>query len=419
MLLGGCAVRQPDAAPSPDADSAGQATTAVAPEVTVVSPDAEAASASGTDSPGAEAPGTATSEEASSASADPAGIEFVAGDTLALEVDGGEFESVELVDLDHDRVAPDAGSVAAGGTHWQASAGLAGGAAYEWRARTVSTDGQRHETSGTIETASATGSPLRARSVIADDETVGVAAPIIINFAGTVTEEYRDDVEHRLSVEVTDEDGSLREVDGGWAWLPDIAGHSRVHYRPKEFWPAHSQISVDLPFEGVRFSDSSHGGRDMTLDFEIGREQLVEADAESHRMVVTRDGEEIWDFPASLGMPRAPSFNGTHIVMSKAESYTMTSETWGYSTPVNWAVRIHNNGEFIHAAPWSVSAQGARNVSHGCINLSTERAREYYESALYGDPVEITGSSVSLTPESGDVSDWVYEWDEWQDLSAL
>src|SRR5699024_1422876 len=92
---------------------------------------------------------------------------------------------------------------------------------------------------------------------------------------------------------------------------------------------------------------------------------------------------------------------------------------WDYETDVKWAVRIHNNGEFIHAAPWSAGVQGAQNVSHGCVNLTTERAKEYYDSALFGDPVEITGSDVSLSTQDSDISDWVYSWEEWRWLSAL
>ncbi len=372
--------------------------------------------ATGTSGPDASGP---TASDAPSTSPDAADIDFAPGDTFALTVSGGTFTEVELLDADHDAVPADTGSVSEDGTTWQARAGLAGGASYTWTATTTAPDGSEHTASGTFDTSALAGSPQRARSVIADDDTVGVGAPIIINFGGTVDEHFRDEVEQRLSVEVADEDGAPREVEGGWAWLPNIDGHSRIHYRPAEFWPAHSSVAVDLPLEDVPFSDSTHGGKDMTLDFEIGREQITVADAETHRMTVTRDGEEVMDFPASLGAPRSPSYNGMHIVMSKAETYTMTSEQWGYATPVTHAVRIHNNGEFIHAAPWSAGSQGSANVSHGCINLTTERASEYYDSAIYGDPVEITGSSVDLTVDSGEVADWVYSWEEWQDLSAF
>src|SRR5699024_145600 len=220
------------------------------------------------------------------------------------------------------------------------------------------------------------------------------------------------------SVEVTDEDGKKRKVEGSWGWLYDDP-QSRLHFRPKDFWPAYSKVSVDVPLKNVPMGENTVGQNDLTLDFEIGRKQVVEASAKTHRMVVTRDGKEVMDFPASLGAPKSPSYNGTHVVMSKASDYTMTSEQWDYETDVKWAVRIHNNGEFIPAAPWSAGVQGAQNGSHGCVNLATERAKEYYDSALFGDPVEVTGSDVSLsTPDSG-ISDCVYRRDESKSVRAL
>lgn len=305
------------------------------------------------------------------------------------------------------------------GTRWVSSYGLAGNATYEWKATTIAPDGGEHEASGTITTTEPKGRSARIFTVIGDDQEVGVAAPIIVNIGATVPKSYRDDIEHRLSVEVTDEDGKAREVEGAWGWLYDTDGISRVHYRPKEFWPEHSKVKVTMALEDVPFSQTRFGEKDVTLDFSIGREQTVTADAKTHRMVVTRGDETIMDYPASLGAARSPSFNGTHIVMSKAANYTMTSERWGYSTPVRWAVRIHNNGEFIHGAPWSAGSQGSANVSHGCINLTNDRAKKYYDSAIYGDPVIVKNSSVSLSKEDSDVSDWVYDWDEWQELSAL
>jgi lipoprotein-anchoring transpeptidase ErfK/SrfK len=84
-----------------------------------------------------------------------------------------------------------------------------------------------------------------------------------------------------------------------------------------------------------------------------------------------------------------------------------------------WAVRMSNNGEFIHANPASTGAQGSSNVTHGCVNLSIADAKAYYDTALYGDPVEVTGTPVQLSAQDGDVWDWTLSWAQWQELSAL
>ncbi|MDT7733541.1 MAG: hypothetical protein QOE12_715, partial [Mycobacterium sp.] len=84
-----------------------------------------------------------------------------------------------------------------------------------------------------------------------------------------------------------------------------------------------------------------------------------------------------------------------------------------------WAVRISNNGEFIHANPSSAGAQGNTNVTNGCINLSTGDAERYFGSAIYGDPVEVTGSTIELSYSDGDIWDWAVPWDTWVGMSAL
>ena len=347
-------------------------------------------------------------ESAATESADAESADSATGDSAS-----GEAEAIPASGADDDADGES-------GTQWASSVDLVTGATYTWEATTQSPDGEEHTATGTVTTPETTAQEeLTAKTVIADDATVGVGAPIIVMFNSTIPEDARAAIEARLSVDVTDEDGEPVDVEGSWGWLYDTDGISRVHYRPKEFWPANVDVEVHLPLEGVEYSPRWYGKEDVDLSFEVGRDQRVVADAQSHRMTIERDGEEIADLPASLGSAQAPSYNGTHVVMSKHEAYTMTSERWNYETNVSWAVRIHNNGEFIHAAPWSVGSQGSANVSHGCINLSTERAKEYFDMALYGDPVEITGSSVDLNTEHSDISDWVYSWDDWQELSAL
>ena len=46
------------------------------------------------------------------------------------------------------------------------------------------------------------------------------------------------------------------------------------------------------------------------------------------------------------------------------------------------------------------------NSSHGCINLSPDNARAYGDSAIYGDPVQVTGTGVPLFAAAGDIYDW-------------
>ena len=116
---------------------------------------------------------------------------------------------------------------------------------------------------------------------LADGQVVGVAAPIILQFDASISDKAA--VERALKV-TTDP-----PVEGSWAWLPDEVGGSRVHWRTREYYPAGTKVHVDAKLYGVPFGDGAYGAADSTLDFEIGRRQVVKAEASSHRIQVITD----------------------------------------------------------------------------------------------------------------------------------
>ena len=118
------------------------------------------------------------------------------------------------------------------------------------------------------------------------------------------------------------------------------------------------------------------------MHFQIGRRQVVKAEVTSHRIQVVTDAGVIMDFPCSYGeadKARNVTRNGIHVVTEKYADFYMSNPAAGYSNAhERWAVRISNNGEFIHANPSSAGAQGNSNVTNGCINLSTGDASQYF-----------------------------------------
>ncbi len=174
----------------------------------------------------------------------------------------------------------------------------------------------------------------------------------------------------------------------------------------------------------VSFGDGAYGATDSTLDFEIGRRQVVKAEASSHRIqVLDGSGAVIMDFPCSYGegdLDRNVTRSGVHVVTEKYEDFWMTNPAAGYSNVhERFAVRISNNGEFIHCNPNSIGSQGNTNVTNGCINLNLENSQQYFNSAMYGDPVEVTGTRIELSYADGDLWDWAVDWNEWKSMSAL
>ena len=173
---------------------------------------------------------------------------------------------------------------------------------------------------------------------------------------------------------------------------------------------------------GSSSAKGAYGAEDLTSDFTIGRNQVTYADVNSHELVVKQDGATVATYPASYGRGTdedTTTRSGVHVVNEKFDKKLMSNPKYGYENVLErYAVRISNNGEFIHANPNTVGAQGNTNVSHGCVNLSLENAEAYYDSAIYGDPVEVTGTNVQLGPSDGDIFDWTVPWDSWVSLSG-
>ncbi len=131
-------------------------------------------------------------------------------------------------------------------------------------------------------------------------------------------------------------------------------------------------------------------------------------------------------YPVSLGKPASPSSSGNLLLMTRSPAELFDSSTYGvpvnspdgYRTRVQWAMRLTWSGEFIHAAPWSVADQGRRNVSHGCVNLSTSAAKWVYDQASVGVPVTVRGTERHVVWGDG-WTDWDRPWEEYVKGSAL
>ena len=232
---------------------------------------------------------------------------------------------------------------------------------------------------------------------------------------------FDDPVTDKAAVESHLEVTSSTPTDGVWNWFSD----TEVHFRPSAYWPANTEVRLDANLYGVDFGGGIWGEKNRTVSFRIGERHVSIADADTHQMEVYDGDQLVQTFPISAGSPDNPSYNGPHVVTELNRDRVMDSSTYGvpvdapggYRTPVEYAVRISNSGEFVHAAPWSVAQQGHRNVSHGCINMSTERAAWFFHFSQPGDIVEIKNSDGG--PLKSDVYDWTIGWEDWQAGSAL
>lgn len=222
----------------------------------------------------------------------------------------------------------------------------------------------------------------------ANGEVVGVAQPIIISF----NESIDDRAAAERAIKVTAEP----EVEGSFYWTSD----SQVRWKPTEFWPAHTQVTVKAG--------------DTTSSFSIGDSVVTTADDATKTITVTRNGEVVRTMPTSLGKQDHETPNGTYIVGEKFRDMYMDSSTYGvpvdspegYRTFVEYATRLSYSGIFVHAAPWSVGDQGYNNVSHGCLNVSTEDAKWFFDTSQKGDPVIVQNTAGGVLDGADGLGDW-------------
>ena len=337
---------------------------------------------------------------------------------LEVTVTDGELDDVTVTD---DSGAPVDGAVApAAGdpttSVWTPAEHLAYGTSYTVTATAASPGDQQTTATSTFATVAPR---VQDKPDIGplDGTTVGVGMPVRVYFDQPITDKAA--VERHLSVT------SSTPTDGVWSWVHD----DEVHFRPSTYWPADTDVQVTADLFGVDLGDGVWGKVDRTVSFHVGAEHISVADAAAHTLTVRNGGHVEQTFPMSAGSDENPTHDGAHVVLEKLAETTMDSSTFGLAVDapggylaegVKWATRISNNGEFVHGAPWSVRQQGSANVSHGCINLSDDRAKWFFDFSNPGDVVEVVHSvGGELSAADGDIYDWAIPWDEWKAASAL
>jgi lipoprotein-anchoring transpeptidase ErfK/SrfK len=303
------------------------------------------------------------------------------------------------------------GRLNAAGTAWTTVANLATHAKYTVHTTVISPTGEVHKNTSKFSTFTPTQSVQTTTIAPEDNQTVGVGMPVSVQFASPI--KNRAAVERALHVT------AIPAVSGHWSWLSP----TRVDYRPESFWRPGTIVSVALDLNGVNTGDDKYGTADQLFHFTIGRDQRTVVNLAAHQLNVFDNGKSVKQMPISAGMPGLDTWGGTMAVMDKAPSVAMNSETVGlgaaYDIPdVQWAIHLTTTGTYIHAAPWSVGAQGVANTSHGCVGLSTANAYWLFQRTIPGDVVEIEHSPKQVAPSNG-YGDWQDSWSKWLAGSAL
>ena len=339
--------------------------------------------------------------------------------TEAVPVDTVLEVTAKDATLKQVRVTSSAGNVrgelSADGASWKAGDRLEPGATYTMSTMAEDSEGEAIRKRGSFTTQALTLDEQTYPSVAPlQGETVGVGMPVIVTFDVAVT----DKAEFEKNMKVT----STPAQPGTWHWLSD----NEAHWRPKSYWKAGTDVSVDVDVNGVAAGNGIYGQEDRVVDFEIGDAHVYKVDMKTHQMKVLSNGKLLRTIPITTGeQPAFTTRSGIKVIMEKFESKRMNSETVGITGTeaydidnVQWAMRVTNSGEFIHAAPWSVGSQGYANVSHGCTGMSTDNAGWLYSMTLRGDVVEYTGTDRPMEDGNG-YADWNTNFAEYKKGSAL
>ncbi|MGW5559434.1 Ig-like domain-containing protein [Micromonospora sp. NPDC003944] len=329
---------------------------------------------------------------------------------VAPLVTGGTITAVRIVD---DTGALVRAEPREDGSSWVPTAPLRPQRTYTAAVTATGDSGRTTTRTTTFTTVAASTKPqVTSTLYVADKRTYGTAMPVTIGFDPPIARAARADVQRRLFVTTSP------PQPGAWSWVDD---GSQVFYRAPDFWRPGTTISVRAGLEGLPIGKNLVGDADRTATSRIGRQVALEVDNATKQMRVLRDGKLIRKIPVSLGKRSTPTSSGKMVIMEKHRYTTFDTRgepNGGYVVNVEDAQRLTWGGEFIHGAPWSVSDQGHRNVSHGCTNISAANADWLMGVTQVGDLVTVTGTEVRLQAGNGWTA-WNTSWAQFVKGSAL
>ncbi|MBG6096665.1 L,D-transpeptidase [Nocardioides luteus] len=329
--------------------------------------------------------------------------------TVTVTATSGEFTSVKVAKPDG-RTVP--GSLSEDKKTWTANDLLDPALRY-----TVTATGETGKVTSSFSTRSLSLAQQTFATIVPVDKSeVGVGMPVAVYFDVPVKDHAS--FEKRMHVTATP------AQTGSWYWVSD----TEARYRPQHYWKPGTTIKVDLDINGASAGAGVYGQHSRTATYKVGDAHVFRVNARTHRMKVFSNGKLLRTIPATTGKPGFITRSGIKVISEKHRVKEMRSETIGISDQgssdyyslddVEYAMRLTNSGEFIHAAPWSTGSQGYANVSHGCTGISTDNAAWLYGLARIGDIVETTGTDRKMEWDNG-FGDWNLSWAEYQKGSAL
>jgi lipoprotein-anchoring transpeptidase ErfK/SrfK len=327
--------------------------------------------------------------------------------SVTVQVLGGTIESVELSGQQQT-----SGTLSTDGSSWTSDNVLRVDSGYSLTVVAKNSAGKAVTSNVAFRTL-APSSTFGVSSVVPPrGSTVGVGQPIRVTFSNYVPTEYQAALEKACVVTTTP------AVKGAWYWVSNDSSGAVVDWRPAEFWPVDTQVSIAFNLNGVRLGSHQFGVEDYAShDFAISSRDLrLIVDKDRFQATAYQDGKVVRTFPIDTGQTTKETFvtyTGTMAVLGKGNPVEMKGNYGGgdvYDDFVNWATQITWSGTYVHAAPWDPEIGSANDDSHGCVHCHTADAEWFYNHVIDGDVVTINGSRTRTVAVDNGICTFTLDW---------
>jgi lipoprotein-anchoring transpeptidase ErfK/SrfK len=350
---------------------------------------------------------------------------------ITVSIADGTLTSVQLLSPQGKAVR---GALASGGTSWQNTEDLGYGRTYKLSATGMSSNGRSVTKTATFSTLTPNNMTMpylqrQGGYTLDNGATYGVGIIPVVHFDEHITNKKA--AQAALSVV------STPAVQGVWYWGDD----QNVYYRPQNFWPAGTKVTITAKLYGVRVGSGLYGQQDKAASFTVGRKQVTIAQDNAPQVnkvrVYNSAGTVLRTMNTSMGRHSDETVNGTYInfftmvgtytvlehdnpaMMSSASYGLPANAPGGYAPePIYWSTKISTDGIYLHELDTTIYQQDhGIDTSHGCLNLNHDNAVWFYNHSLIGDPVVVqhTGGPKITLSQGGA---WSVPWSTWLAGSA-
>jgi len=330
---------------------------------------------------------------------------------LAFAVEGGRLSRVEVVNARGEVVD---GTLAADASSWTPKVPFTPAGAYTINATATDPNG-RPTTVTTKFRTEALGKEVTA-TIFPYEGTVGVGQPVSVRFDRPITDKAA--AEKAIKVKASP------AVSGAWHWF----GDTRVEWRPKQYWKPGTRVSVDMHLRGTDLGNGTASKQYKSFGFAIGRVARISVvDAAAHTMTTSENGRVVKTTRITAGeSPEYDTWGGVMVVMEKYATTRMNSQTVGLGqeydiAKVPWAVRLTTSGTFAHGNYWYDKSDppfGRANTSHGCVSMTPEDAKWFYDRSIPGDIVKVINTKERAVSADNGYGAWNLSWSQWLSTSA-